>query len=93
MKNRGWLPHRTGGMPGGAHRKSPPRAIRAWAARGALALAVAAGGAGAVAAAAAGHGSAGHIQSGAHHRTSSEAVSVHKSVNGRAVAARMPWMW
>ena len=54
MKNRGWLPHRTGGMPGGAHRKSPTRAIRAWAARGALALAVAAGGAGAVAAAAGG---------------------------------------
>ena len=93
MKNRGWLSHRTGGMPGGAHRKSPTRAIRAWAARGALALAVAAGGAGAVAAATAGHGSAGHIQSGAHHRTSNEAVSVHKSVNGPAVAAKMPWMW
>ena len=93
MKNRGWLSHRTGGMPGGAHRKSPTREIRAWAARGALALAVAAGGAGAVAAATAGHGSAGHIQSGAHHRTSNEAVSVNKSVNGPAVAAKMPWMW
>ena len=93
MKNRGWLPHRTGGMPRGAHRKSPTRSIRAGAARGALALAVAVGGAGAVVAGLAGHDGAGHIQSGAHHRTSSEAVSVHKSVNGRAVAARMPWMW
>jgi len=93
MKNRGWLPHRTGGMPRGAHRKSPTRAIRAWTAGGALALAVAAGGAVAVAAAPAGHGSAGHIQSGTHHRASSEAVSVHKPVNGPAVAARMPWMW
>ena len=93
MKNRGWLPHRAGGMPGGAHRKSPTRSIRAWAARGALALAVAAGGAGAVAAAAAGHGSAGHIQSGAHHRTGSEAVSVNRPGNGLTVSAKLPWMW
>lgn len=93
MKNRGWLSHRTGGMPGGAHRKSPTRAIRAWAARGALALAVAAGGAGAFVAATAGHGSAGHIQSGAHHRTGSVAVSVNTPVNSGAVAAKIPWMW
>lgn len=93
MKNPGWLPHRTHGTPGGAHRKSPTRSIRAWVARGALALAVTAGGAGAVAATVAGYGSAGHIQVGAHHRTSSEAVSVHKPVNGPAVALRMPWMW
>ena len=93
MNNHGWLPRRTHEMPRGAHRKSPARSIRAWAARGALALAVAAGGAGAVAATVAGQGSAGHIQSGAHHRTNSEAVSVHKSVKGPAVAARMPWMW
>lgn len=93
MKNRGWLSRRTGGMPGGAHRKSPTRAIRARTARGALALAVAAGGAGAVAAAPAGHGGAGHIQSGGRHRTGSEAVSVNKSVNGPTVAAKLPWMW
>jgi len=93
MKNRGWLSHRTGGMSGGAHRKSPTRAIRTWAACGALALAVAAGGAGAVAAATAGHGSAGHIQSGAHHRTGSEAVSVNRPGNGLTVSAKLPWMW
>jgi len=93
MKNRGWLSHRTGGMPGGAHRKSPTRAIRAWAARGALAVAVAAGGAGAVVAATAGHGSAGHIQSGAHHRTGSVAVSVNKTQNGAVTSLKLPWMW
>jgi hypothetical protein len=93
MKNRGWLSHRAGGMPGGAHRKSPTRAIRAWAARGALAVAVAAGGAGAVVAATAGHGSAGHIQSGAHHRTGSVAVSVNKAPNGAVTSLRMPWMY
>ena len=93
MKNRGWLSHRTGGMSGGAHRKSPTRAIRTWAACGALALAVAAGGAGAVVAATAGHGSAGHIQSGAHHRTGSEAVSVNRPGNGLTVSAKLPWMW
>jgi len=93
MKNRGWLSHRTGGMSGGAHRKSPTRAIRTWAACGALALAVAAGDAGAVAAATAGHGSAGHIQSGAHHRTGSEAVSVNRPGNGLTVSAKLPWMW
>ena len=93
MKNRGWLPHRAGGMPGGAHRKSPTRSIRAWAARGALALAVAAGGAGAVVAATAGHGSAGHIQSGVHQRTGSVAVSVNTPVNSGAVSAKLPWMW
>ena len=93
MKNRGWLSHRTGGMPGGAHRKSPTRAIRAWAARGALAVAVAAGGAGAVVAATAGHGSAGHIQSGGHHRTGSVAASVNKAPNGAVTSLKMPWMY
>jgi hypothetical protein len=80
-------------MPGGAHRKSPTKAIRTWAARGALALAVAAGGAGAVAAATAGHGSAGHIQTGAHHRTGSVAATVNKAQNGAVISNKMPWMY
>jgi hypothetical protein len=80
-------------MPGGAHRKSPSRSIRAWAARGALALAVAVGGAGAVVAATAGHGTAGHIQTATHHRTGSVAISVNKSPNGTVTSSKIPWMY
>jgi hypothetical protein len=93
MNNRGRLSNRTGEMPGGAHRKSPSRSIRAWAARGALALAVAAGGAGAVVAATAGHGTAGHIQTGAHHRSGSVAISVNRPSNNAVVANKIPWMY
>ena len=80
---------RTSGTAGGAHRAHSTRTVRAWAARGILALALGLGGLGAATAASPGHGSAGHAPARAHQQAGTHALPAPTG----PITIRMPWMY
>ncbi len=97
MKAHGWLRHvstRTSGSVGRHRAPSEPQAgtVRAWATRGAIALALGLGSLG-VAASVAGHDSTGHHHGSTHQPARSPAHSANAGPTGPLQPNRLPWMF